>query len=703
MRDKYKKGDFIGNKYEVYDLLGEGGFGIVYLVYSHETKNVYALKTFLDKYIEDRETKERFKREAQVLVDLERHPYLVSAHVVDEISERLYIAMEHIASLEPEMNTLEGYLRRRPPALAQSLRWAIQFCFGMEYAYSRGINAHRDIKPANIMIDQNKTVKIADFGLAGIILDSLTSGQANVFRKVGSTSLIHTACDTSIGTPEYMSPEQFEDLSACDERSDMYSFGIVLYRMASGGILPFSAENPEYRWTVLKHCHQETSVPKLNSLLYPIILKCLEKKPDKRYQKFSELRSDLELHLKRETGEVVKLPELKELDSEDLSNKGVSFISLERNQEALACFEMALEINPRYAVAWDNKGNVLERLGRDQEAIACYDRALEINPENSIAWYNKGCALARRGKNKEAISCYDKALAINPRDTEILYNRGCAFARLGEDQKAITCFDKILEISSRDSAALNNKGNALGRLAKYQEAIACFDKTLEINPGEAAAWSNKGVALGMLGKNQEAIYHYKKALEINPKYADAWFNNGLALAKLGKAQEAISCFDKAIEINRQYANAWFYKGAALDGIGKDHEAIVCYEMTIEINPEYADAWYNKGVSLEKLDEDQEAIACYGKAIEINSKYVDAWFNKGVVLGRRGKDQEAIACYEKVVEINHRHIEAWYNKAQLEDRLKKPEAIISYKNFLKLAPEHFIATTVRKRIEVLEKK
>ena len=165
----FKKGDFIGQKYEVYDVLGEGGFGIVYLAYSHELQSAYALKTFRDEYIEDIKTRERFRKEAQVWIDLERHPYIVRAYFVEEISGRLYIAMEHIASDETGMNTLDGYLRRRPPDLAQSLRWAIQFCHGMEYAYSRGVRCHHDIKPDNIMISQDKTMKISDFGLAGVI------------------------------------------------------------------------------------------------------------------------------------------------------------------------------------------------------------------------------------------------------------------------------------------------------------------------------------------------------------------------------------------------------------------------------------------------------------------------------------------------------------------------------------------------------
>src|SRR4030042_2252514 len=170
----YKKGDFIGQKYEVFDVLGEGGFGIVYLVYSHETKSAYALKTFRDEYIEDIKTRERFRKEAQVWIDLERHPYIVRASFVDEISGRLFIATEYIAPDEQGLNSLDGYLSHQPPDLAQSLRWAIQFCYGIEYAYSKGIKAHRDIKPENIMVGQDKSVKISDFGLAGVIGESKT-------------------------------------------------------------------------------------------------------------------------------------------------------------------------------------------------------------------------------------------------------------------------------------------------------------------------------------------------------------------------------------------------------------------------------------------------------------------------------------------------------------------------------------------------
>lgn len=91
--------------------------------------------------------------------------------------------------------------------------------------------------------------------MAGILLESSFAEQGVVGGKVGSDASMLTVMGTSIGTPEYMSPEQFNYFSACDERGDIYSFGIVLYQMASGGRLPFSVDNPTYRWTALKHLH----------------------------------------------------------------------------------------------------------------------------------------------------------------------------------------------------------------------------------------------------------------------------------------------------------------------------------------------------------------------------------------------------------------------------------------------------------------
>src|SRR6266581_9433164 len=117
----YQKGDFIGQSYEVLDLLGIGGFGAVYLVRSRRTNNVVALKTLKDELLEDAEATERFVREARIWVNLRLHPYIVRAYYVDTVHGRLCVVMEHIAPDETGLNSLEGYLRLNPPDFSQSI------------------------------------------------------------------------------------------------------------------------------------------------------------------------------------------------------------------------------------------------------------------------------------------------------------------------------------------------------------------------------------------------------------------------------------------------------------------------------------------------------------------------------------------------------------------------------------------------------
>jgi len=475
----YKKGDFIGQKYEVYEVLGMGGFGIVYLVYSHELGGVYALKTFKDEYLADREVRKRFQKEASVWVDLGSHPYLVHAHVVDEISGRLYILMEHIAPNEEGLNSLEGYLQRRPPDLVQSLRWGVQICHGMEYAYSKGVRAHRDLKPANVMITQDKTAKITDFGLAGVLSESPGMRPSGLIAQQDRSG--QTMLGTGLGTPPYMPPEQFDNAAGCDERSDIYSFGIVLYQMAARGRLPFPVPMGA-DWQVMRQLHRESPVPRLDSPLFPIIQRCLEKSSEKRYQTFKEVRRNLESLLQHQTGEVIIPPQLKELEAWEWTNKGASLKSLGRYEEAIRCLDKALELNPRQVNAWTNKGASLNSLGRYEEAIRCYDKALELDSRQVNAWINKGTSLGSLGRPEEAIRCYDQALELDPRDFK----------------------------------TWTNKGSSLGGLGRYEEAIRCLDKALELNPRYAGAWFNRALAEDVLGRWREAVRSYQQFLTIAP-------------------------------------------------------------------------------------------------------------------------------------------------------------------------------------------
>ena len=584
----YKKGDFIGQKYEVYDVIGEGGFGIVYLVYSHETKSAYALKTFKHEYLDNKQTRDRFRKEAQVWIDLERHPYLVRAYFVDEISGRLYIAMEYVAPDEQDLNTLDAYLRKRPSGLAQTLRWAIQFCHGMEHAYSKGIKAHRDIKPANIMIDQNKTVKISDFGLAGVI--STTKSFSDIKLSVSrnfSGETYQTIEGTAFGTPPYMSPEQFENAAGCDERSDIYSFGIVLYQMASGGNLPFDpnmtgskADNVLQDWYIL-HCN--APIPKLKSPLSTIIQKCLEKEQRKRYQTFKVLRSDLEILLRRETGEVIKLPEQKEeFDVFEWNAKGLSLDRLGKSEEAIYCYEQAIKLDSQNVIIWNNKGLALDHLRRFEEALACCNKALSIDSLCSSAWNTKGNCFEHLKRYNEAIECYKKAVELDSGFVEPWYNIGNNLLFLGRAEDAILSYDKALKINSSYSPAWTNKGSALLRLSKYKEALLCLDKALSINPLSIYAWINKGDCLMSLKQFHIAINCFNRVLDIDNENIHALRNKIICFMEMGQLHDALIFSKMALLIIPQEPSLLFIKAGIEDNVGNSNDAAMSYQQFLNV-------------------------------------------------------------------------------------------------------------------------
>jgi len=718
----YRKGDFIGQHYEVFDVLGVGGFGVVYKVYSHEAKEVFALKTFRDEYVNDNTTRELFRREAQLWVDMERHPYLVRAYYVEEISHRLYIIMEYVAPGDAGPNSLEGYLRSQPPDLIQSLRWAIQFCYGMEYAYSKGLRYHRDIKPSNIMIASDKTVRISDFGLAGVGESGRAMGQSRRSRDRDRTG--HSDQTIAVGgTPTHMSPEQFIDSASCDQRSDIYSFGVVLYEMASGGMLPFfvpprtASEEEAARWSYLMfRLHTEAPIPRLESKLIPIVRRCLEKEPRKRYQTFGELRKNLEVLLERSNGEIIKPLPLEELKAwewgnkalrlHDLSrfdealrchdralalnstlpkvwnNKGLTLVALGRSDEALHCHEQAIELDPRDGAAWTNKGVLLRKLARNADVLHCFDKALELDPHSAGAWNNKGLALDDIGRFQEALSCYDRAVELKPQFAMPWNNKGATLRKLGRFEEAIQCFEKALELDPGWAVPWYNKGAGLRDSAHLEEAIQCFDKALELDPSHAGAWNNKGLSFEGLSKFDVALLCLSRAIEFDPGNASIWANKGRILKQLGHHGEALPCFEKSLDLSPRQATDWWCKGTCLHMLGRDEEAVHCFDKAIELDPRSVVAWSDKGHSLSNLDRFSDAIACFDKVFELDPKYPVAWFNKGAALHHLGRLHEGIDCYQRALDLAPRYRAVWSNKALAEEKLGRiADAVHSYEQLI----------------------
>lgn len=611
VRDAYKKGDVIGNKYEVIDILGKGGCGIVYHVYSRETGNVCALKTFLDKYLSEVTIRERFKKEASVWVSLDKHPYIVTARFVDEISGRLFIGMDYVEPPDGGWNTLEQYLKYQQVDFTQGLRWAIQFCYGIEQAYNKGIKAHRDIKPANIMIASDCSVKITDFGLAGFI-----DARNDVIMAVkGSGHSSQTMMNVGMGTPTHMPPEQFINAAGCDERSDIYSFGVVLYQIASGGKLPFYTDNPTQFWQIMQHLHNEKTVPRLESKLDEIIQRCMAKKPSERYQSFIEIRNQLSSILERITGETIECPDESKVHVLDLVNKGISFKNIGMYNEAIDCYNKAISINPNIDILWNNYGITLHSIGDYEKAIKALEVAIHINSNYASAWLNKGLCYDSIGDSNSAFNCYSKAIELDDKLYFAYYNIGNQFFRNDKFIEALEYYNRSIDIFPHYSAAWSNKGKSLLQLGKYNEALENIDQSLKINPMSYYAWYNKGLCQQLMRKYSESIECFDKAISLK-KDSTVWNSKGDSYRKMAKLDKAMECYQNALEIQANCVESLRSKVLCFWEMGQLNDALMFSKMALMIVPNDSYLTFLKASLEDNLGMKREALNSYGSFINI---------------------------------------------------------------------------------------
>ncbi len=256
--DQFRRGQIIASRYTVLDMIGRGGMACIYKVQDNTLKEAVALKTMLPEFTKEKALVDRFYNEAKIARQL-THPNIVRVHDIGMADGVMYISME-LLNGRSLRGVLDGLQPGQRLPVKTALRIIDQLCAALDYAHEFTI--HRDIKPENVMVLNDGTVKLMDFGISKLRADS----------SLTATSMV-------MGTPHYMSPEQLKDSRNVDARTDVYSMGVLLYEVMTGNI-PTGVPKPASQ--IMKE-----TPPDIDR----IIGTCMEPDPISRYQSIKELRT----------------------------------------------------------------------------------------------------------------------------------------------------------------------------------------------------------------------------------------------------------------------------------------------------------------------------------------------------------------------------------------------------------------------------
>ena len=621
---QYKPGDRIGGEYTVLKIFGgekQSGMGVVYLVQSREIPKPVVLKTFQQTLSAD--AKRQFLSEAHAWIRAGAHVNIVQAFWVREIAGQLFVAAEYLEPDEDDRNNLTHYLNTGPLLPEVALRWATQFCYGMDYARSRGVLAHRDIKPDNLMIDKTATLKVTDFGLAKSIESNETSQKQGWWpfgKKQEVQTVSQTKTGSAMGTLPYMAPEQFVDAKCTDHRADIYSFGVILYQMVTGNGYPYRIKpNSADIGAEFFRAHTSQVPLVIESPLMLIISRCLEKKPEHRYATYDALLADLNAVAKKLQ---IKLPRVVHVSKEDeeLYAQAQSYVALGDTDRALKAINEYVSKYGENECGWTEKGRIHFERGEHLEGLEATKRSLELNPYNTHAWNNLGILLNRtKAPVAEVKNAYANALRLDPYNTAAMMNLIGPLVLQKEYVEASVLTAKALRLRPDKPLVLAKTQELLREFMDEQDfhaAQTLLEGWTEARPQDIDAWHN----LGLIYMNQEsidkAIYCFEQVHHRAPE-------DNFAVTQLAKlsfqAKKAHKCLDycnKLLQRGHEPLLAASLKARVLNFIGGYEQAIQFIQPYINHNPNNDALWVILAEIHEYRDNRSAAISALQKAKQI---------------------------------------------------------------------------------------
>jgi len=619
------RGTVLSSRYEIIELLGRGGMGNVYRVVDKKINEEIALK-FLNLAIADEKMIERFKNELKLARKIS-HKNICRMYDLGDLDGTPYITMEYVTGEDlRSMIKMTGQL-----SVGRALSIAMQVCEGLAEAHRLGV-VHRDLKPRNIMIDKEGNARIMDFGIARSI-------KVKGITRVGSI----------IGTPEYMSPEQVKG-EKVDHRSDIYSMGIILFEMMTGQV-PFEGDTSLS--IALKHEKEIPPDPREFNAQIPkelsrVILRCLEKDKERRFQGAGELFSDL-----------VKVDEEIPTKEKVLSRKIKTKVLKRKIRFALpavlfACIILVLgyfalvQIPKMSGLKWKNSIAVLpfkDLSQKKDQAAFCEEmtvavitklssvEGLKVSPERSIRRYRETEKDSRTiGQElgvqtilepylkKEEEKIYVTAHIVNANENFVL-----------KSLEYEEVFDRVFDVQDKLSKDI---AEALD--------VRLTDEQLE------------GIKIRET-KNTKAYEFYVKGNHFENRYSD--------FHRMKDFEAAVDNFEKAIGIDENYALAYW-------GLGNVYEARFVSEnnpedldkmeelflKSFQIEPDLAEAYVGLGWVYFHKENSDKAFEYFKKAYEKDPDNPEVNLHVAAFLRDMHLNQRAIEFYLKAVEFDPSSVE-----------------------------------------------
>jgi serine/threonine protein kinase len=626
-----KVGDILVGEYKILDIFGgegKSGMGVVYLVTSKNYPLPFVLKTFQK---DEFNSIQRFRAEAEAWISVGIHSNIVQALIVNEINEQLFVGAEYVSPDDYKRNSITDYLKQGGTSMQNIIKWAIQFCYGMEYAISKGLKTHRDIKPDNLMVDEFGNLKITDFGLSKFApefkklnetpLPKMWLNKINkIFKpsEVGQQKIELTHVGSFLGTILYASPEQIIDSSKVDFRSDIYSFGIVLYQLISMGAFPYSLVGR----TTIEHLavmHLSEPIIKINHPLAAITYKCIARNPKERYQNFKQFLEDLKVIASKLK---VAIPQNKiqsDTTLRELYIQSLSHISLGNLKKAQELINIYLQHDKEDSSAWSLKGRIEYQLGNIDEGIKATLLSYQIDPYNSHTCNNLGIFYKAKNEIDQALKYLNEAIEVDPYNIGAITNLAIA---LEEKKDYSSAADRILQAIqlAPDKKTLHfNAGNIAAEVSKqrlFDKAVKILELLVKLDKDNPNHWFNLAINYQCMNQIDKARRCFTEVEKILPNDEQTLISLVKLNGENGNFSAAISYCEKLLDKNLSPLNAICWRAQYMQANGDGKKAIEFMKSIISNNQMNDHLWITLANIYSIEGENRKAVAMVIRARQI---------------------------------------------------------------------------------------